>query len=564
MWGSALLAAALWLAGAVCTALPAGQNSLKCDPEKQYEYLGRCCNKCQPGTHIKAKCTSVANTTCSPCGPNEYMSVWNEDWKCTRHVVCDSGKALRESYKGNSTYPRECECTEGYHFDMKQDICMENVKCPPGSGVQLPVQSNKNTVCIPCPVGYFSNSSSATDACTRWSNCTDGELQMIIPGTNVSDAICDRHIVLQDLTKVVILIIFPIVASGIVICIIYIVCCRKRFSALLARVQDWAQQSYDQVHGSQKKNPLNEQMKSESRDCIHKEYSPSEERSPLKESMFYQGRKIPTEDEYTDHRRSPEPENGSMAVHMDSILDLDMGSLGASPGFSDASSDRLLPPFQEEGVSIPLYSHYHCGQSAKEISDNSARDPLDNVSGHCTPQHAFHGFSQAAHPTSQRNDGEEPCSCFTDKPYSRSDSSASGSSTTDIPPPLSGNVSGNYNTTVISTAPVMNIKTDLVVVYYNSSSQDAHATTEEEDTMRRPTQEESQSHYNSFVANTQPTKYTDVPCSSTSDTDSKMFADHRSSQDGLDTVSQEESYIVLSPNISFLPVQEEGKPEFYL
>ncbi|XP_044151650.1 tumor necrosis factor receptor superfamily member 11A [Bufo gargarizans] len=547
--------AALLMVGALCWALPVRQNSLQCDLGKQYGHLGRCCNKCPPGTHMKAKCTSTANTTCSPCGPNEYMSVWNEDLKCTLHMVCDPGKVLRVTFNGNSTYPRECECIEGYHFDTKQEICMENVKCPPGSGVQIPVQSNKNTVCVPCPVGYYSNSTSATDGCTRWTNCTDLGLQEIVPGSNMSDAFCDRYIVPQDLTKVVILIIFPVVASGIVICIIYAVCHRKKFSAFIAQLQDWLRQSCDQEHESQLKTPFSDQGE----DCIHKTYAFSEECSLLKESVVPQGRMIPTENEYMDPRGSPEPENESMVARMGSTSDSEIGCPGTFLGFSDTSSDRLLSPSQEEGVSIPLYSHHHCGQSAKEIQDNSARDPVDNVCGHYASQHTFHVFSQAAHPTPERSDGEEPCSCCTDRQFSRNGSSASSTPTTDIPPPSSGN-----HTTVLSTAPVMNIKTDLVVVYYNASSQDTHTAAETEDTTSRPMQEENQSHYDSFVANTQSPRYTDIPCSSVSDTDTKMFADELTSPSCLDTFSQDQPNIFFSPNTNVLPVQEEGKPEFYL
>ncbi|XP_056376968.1 tumor necrosis factor receptor superfamily member 11A [Hyla sarda] len=548
-----LLTAALWITGALCRALPGIQNSLKCDPEKQYEHHGQCCNKCPPGTFMKAKCTPFANTTCHPCGPNGYMSVWNEDLSCTLFMVCDAGKALRISFKGNSTYPRECECFDGYHFDTKLELCLENSKCPLGFGVQIPVQSNKNTVCVPCPVGYYSNTSSATGACTQWTNCTDVGLKVIVPGTDISDAKCDRQSVLPDLTKMVILIIFIIVATGIVICIIYIVHFRKNYSAFIGQEK----QSYDQVHKSQEK-VFSKQI--ESKDCIHRVHSSSGDHDPLKESVTYQGRLIPTEDEYMDQRKSPEPENGSMAAGTDSTSDI--GSLGTVYGFSDTSSDRLLPPSQEEGVSIPLYSHHHCGQSAKEIQDNYARGPV--ACSHCASQQTFQGFSQATHPTPERNDGEEPCFCFTDRQYSRSESSASSTTTTDPPSPPSGNVTGNHNTTVISTAPVMNIKTDLVVVYYNSASQETPTVNENVDTMRRPTQEESQSHYDSFVGNTQPPRYRDIPCSSVSDTDSKMFVHQLSSQDSLDMFSQEQPSIFLSPNASFLPVQEEGKPEFYL
>ncbi|XP_072008803.1 tumor necrosis factor receptor superfamily member 11A [Engystomops pustulosus] len=555
-----LLTAALWTVGALCMARSLAQT---CDLEKQYVHHRRCCNKCPPGTHLKIRCTSTANTTCSLCGHNEYMSFWNEDLKCTRHIVCDPGKALRTSYMGNSTAPRECVCIEGYHFDTRQEICMENNKCHLGFGVQLPVQTNKNTVCIPCPVGYYSNTSSAMEACKRWTNCTDVGLEEIIEGTNISDAICDRRIVLKDMTKVVILIIFPIVASGIVICIIYAVCFRKKFRVLIEQVQSWVQQSCRQEHGSQKKTAFKEQAKNESKDCIHINHSSLEEHKLLTESVAHLGRMIPIEDEYMDQRRSPEPENGSMFAMMGSASDLEIISIGTAPGFSDTSSDRLLPPSQEEGISIPLYSHHHCGQSAKEIQENSARDPVDNVSSHCASQQAFHAFPQAAHSAPERPVGEEPCSCFTERQYSRNGSSVSSSPTTDTPP-LSGNVTGNQSTTVISTAPVMNIKTDLVVVYYNSCVQDTHTATETEDTTTWPMQEESQSHHESFVANTQSPRYTDVPFSSVSEADSKSFADESSSPDSVNRFSSEHSNVFFSPNRNVLPVQEEGKPEYYL
>ncbi|XP_077125855.1 tumor necrosis factor receptor superfamily member 11A [Ranitomeya variabilis] len=562
MESCALLTAALWTMAVLCTARPGTQNSLNCDPHKQYENRGRCCAKCPPGTHMKAKCTPIANTTCSPCGPNEYMSVWNEDVKCTHYRVCDSGNALRETFKGNSTYPRECECFEGYYFDVKQDICMENDRCLPGFGVQFPVQSNKNTVCTPCPVGYYSNTSSATDACIHWTNCTYVGLHEIVPGTNISDAICDRHVVSPDLSNVIITIIVLIVVSGIMICIIYSVCYKKKkFSTLIVQVQNWVQKSCDQEHGSQKKIPYKEQIKDDSRDCLR---SSPEERNLLKESLVHQGRMIPTEVEYLEEGRSLETEHGSMVAGLDSTLDLDIGSLGTLLGVSDTSSDRLLPPSQEEGVSIPLYSHNHCGQSAKEIQDDCARDLVNNVCSHCASQHTFQAFSQATYPSPERNDGEEPCSCFTDRQYSRSGSCASSSPTTEVPSTPSGNVTGNQNTTVISTAPVMHIKTDIVVVYYNSSSQDTNAATKDEDSMRWPTQEESHSHNDSFVINTQPPRYTDIPCSSIPDSDSKISPDQLRSPNSRDLFCQEEPKIFSSPNSHFVPVQEEGKPEYYI
>ncbi|PIO31936.1 hypothetical protein AB205_0129090 [Aquarana catesbeiana] len=86
------------------------------------------------------RCIFSVDTVCSPCGPNEYMSVWNDDLKCALHMVCDAGKALQVLHNGNSTYPRECVCIDGHHFYSNEEICMENTNCPPGFGVQTPAE----------------------------------------------------------------------------------------------------------------------------------------------------------------------------------------------------------------------------------------------------------------------------------------------------------------------------------------------------------------------------------------------------------------------------------------
>uniref|UniRef100_A0A8C7E4T5 Tumor necrosis factor receptor superfamily member 5 n=1 Tax=Naja naja TaxID=35670 RepID=A0A8C7E4T5_NAJNA len=136
-----------------------------CSSEQQYEYSGQCCTKCEPGKYMAKKCTAFSETVCKPCGSNEYMDIWNEEEKCFLQKICDRGKALIEVIPGNSTFQKQCACTAGYHWNRDCDCCRRNTKCSPGSGVKFPIQQDKNTVCVPCPTGYFSNVSSATDAC---------------------------------------------------------------------------------------------------------------------------------------------------------------------------------------------------------------------------------------------------------------------------------------------------------------------------------------------------------------------------------------------------------------
>uniref|UniRef100_A0A8C0F3V3 TNFR-Cys domain-containing protein n=1 Tax=Bubo bubo TaxID=30461 RepID=A0A8C0F3V3_BUBBB len=188
-------AEALQLYGFSCPLSPSlAQLSLQitppCESEQHYEYSGRCCTKCEPGKYMSARCTGSSDSVCQPCGPNEYMDVWNEEDKCLLHKICDQGKALREVNPGNSTFQRQCACTMGYHWNEDCDCCQRNSICAPGFGVQHPVQQDKDTMCIPCARGYFSKVASSTDECKSWTNCTALGMAEIMPGTDKSDAVC--------------------------------------------------------------------------------------------------------------------------------------------------------------------------------------------------------------------------------------------------------------------------------------------------------------------------------------------------------------------------------------
>lgn len=124
-----------------------------------------------------------------------------------------------------------------------------------------------------------------------------------------------------------------------------------------------------------------------------------------------------------------------------------------------------------------------------------------------------------------------------------------------------GNVTGNNNTTVISSAPVMNIKTDMVIVYYRGNSQDTDIPCESEENIKRPMQEERQDHCDSFVANAPLYNYNDIPSCSVPDTDCTEVEGNL--RDSNCPVMCNQDNIMFCQNTDYLPVQEEGKPEFY-
>lgn len=163
----------------------------------------------------------------------------------------------------------------------------------------------------------------------------------------------------------------------------------------------------------------------------------------LKEIETPRGRLIPMEDEYLDQRRSPEPENGSIVAGMESLSDLESGSLGTSHAYSDTSSDRLL--FPNEEVTFPPCPEHHCSQSAKEAPRNRTEDycipdPVDKNYGQHSSRHEFHIYPQPYYHMPEKNTDKEPCSCFTNAQYTRSSSknSTDNMSSPGTPPTPSG------------------------------------------------------------------------------------------------------------------------------
>ncbi|KAL2777959.1 tumor necrosis factor receptor superfamily member 11A isoform 3 precursor [Daubentonia madagascariensis] len=218
------------------------QLSPPCPSERHYELLGRCCSKCEPGKYMSSKCTTASDSVCLPCGPDEYLDTWNEEDKCLLHTVCDAGKALVAADPGNRTAPRRCACTAGYHWSHDCACCRRNSQCAPGLGAQHPVQLNKDTVCKPCLVGYFSDAFSSMDKCKPWTNCTLLGKTVEHPGTEKSDVVCSSSLPSRKppnepqiyLPGLIILLFFICVA--IVAAVVFGVYYRKKGKALTGNV----------------------------------------------------------------------------------------------------------------------------------------------------------------------------------------------------------------------------------------------------------------------------------------------------------------------------------------
>ncbi|KAF1481027.1 Tumor necrosis factor receptor superfamily member 11A, partial [Pygoscelis antarcticus] len=574
-----------------------------CESEQHYEYSGRCCTKCEPGKYMSARCTSTSDTVCQSCGPNEYMDVWNEEDKCLLHKICDQGKALREVNPGNSTFQRQCACTMGYHWNEDCDCCQRNTICAPGFGVKHPVQQDKDTMCTPCPRGYFSKVASSTDECKSWTNCTALGMAEIVPGTDKSDAVCaERKMAApsEDGTNrilyVLIVILFFAALIGIVIFIIYY---KNKGKKLTADLQNWANEVCSQIKGTKEPprdafvtvNTTNATVPHTSEGvcllgpagspapgnlCCTSGHAPCRNGSPgmvpceaggsLQEFSVVTGTDddhfppVPTEDEYMDKDLNTtdylsllsrtasktvssfsEPmeagENDSLNQYFSGIgstedISVSQGSHPSSDtGGAHTATDKLLQKSCQHAHSClketgnkdtdRFATNYdsekvcvRCGISYREsprkwskpccaAADSASTSPETGSYAHCT---CGLNFLSAGQSTLASDHGmKDASSDSTNMKYQNANRSTSGtnSSTSDLPP-ASGNVTGNSNSTFISSGQVMNFKGDIIVVYLSQNSQEgATASGPSEENVGSPVQEENHIRCETFAGNAQ-------------------------------------------------------------
>ncbi|XP_075350085.1 tumor necrosis factor receptor superfamily member 11A [Mycteria americana] len=591
----------------LCLAAAGKQLSLQitppCESEQHYEYSGRCCTKCEPGKYMSARCTGTSDSVCQPCGPNEYMDVWNEEDKCLLHKICDQGKALREVNPGNSTFQRQCACTMGYHWNEDCDCCQRNTICAPGFGVEHPVQQDKDTMCTPCPRGYFSKVASSTDECKSWTNCTALGMAEIVSGTDKSDAVCTERKMPEPsedgtnrILYVLIVILFFVALIGIVIFIVYY---KNKGKKLTADLQNWANEVCSQIKGT--KEPPRDAFvtmdttnaavpqTSEGVCLLGPDGSPApgnscctsgrapcrtgspgtapckaggslQEFSVVTETDDDHFPPVPTENEYMDKDLNTtdylsllsrtasktvssfsEPmeagENDSLNQYFSGIGSTEDVSVsqGSHPSSdtdgAHAVTDKLLQKACQRAHSClketgnkdtdRFATNYdsekvcvRCGVSYREpprkwskpccaVADSASTSPKTGSCAQCT---CGLNILSAGQSTLASDHGMEDASSYsTNMKYQNTNRSTSGtnSSTSDLPP-ASGNVTGNSNSTFISSGQVMNFKGDIIVVYLSQNSQEgAMASGPSEENVGSPVQEENLSRCETFAGNAQ-------------------------------------------------------------
>ncbi|XP_059562248.1 tumor necrosis factor receptor superfamily member 11A isoform X2 [Myotis daubentonii] len=537
---------------ALCALLGPLQVTLQitppCASERHYEHFGRCCNKCEPGTYMSAKCTTTSESVCLPCGRDEYLDSWNEEDKCLLHKVCDTGKALVAVEPGNRTAPRRCACMAGYHWSEDCDCCRRNAECAPGLGARHPVQLNKDTVCEPCLVGYFSDAFSSTEKCKPWTNCTSLGQMEARHGTDKSDVVCSYSLLSTELPNepqiflpsLIILLLF--VSVALVAVVFSAVYYRKQGKALTANLWRWVNETCGRLSGN-KEPSGNNFSRTPMEASSQRELCDGVLLLTLEEKMFSEDlcwpegagvcrgacagcpqaedtrmltlvsemegdsfKQIPMEDEYVDRppqtpasllgltgpgSRStppfPEPlevgEDDSLSqafTGTESLPDSKSCNLAEPPCRTDwipMSSEKYLQK-EVEGGNCPHWAASTSADGCAGCGNPSGEDRepfLGSPKSGPLPQCAYSMGLPPEEAAEEAEAGGQPWDEADARPPSSSRGGPGSGSPSSEQPPASGNVTGNSNSTFISSGQVMNFKGDIIVVYVSQNSQEGPA-----------------------------------------------------------------------------------------
>ncbi|XP_073930983.1 tumor necrosis factor receptor superfamily member 5 isoform X2 [Castor canadensis] len=167
-------------------------------------------------------CTEHPKTQCVPCRKGEFLNTWNRETRCHQHKYCDPNLGLRVLMEGTLETDTTCTCEEGQHCTSHAcESCALHTECSPGSGVKQMATGTSDTICEPCPVGFFSNVSSAFEKCRPWTSCEAKDLVVLQEGTKLTDAVCGFQ------TRTRALVVIPIVTGILLVIFLVSVFIRK-------------------------------------------------------------------------------------------------------------------------------------------------------------------------------------------------------------------------------------------------------------------------------------------------------------------------------------------------
>ncbi|XP_066296089.1 tumor necrosis factor receptor superfamily member 10B-like [Branchiostoma lanceolatum] len=148
------------------------------------------CDWCKPGEYMNRPCTEHSPTECIPCPWEHYTEYYNQELECLLCQQCNlkDHEHEHEALPCTAEQNRQCECDDGYY--MLLEFCRPHSECPIGHGVKEKGTPWKNTRCMRCRTGTFSDEDSSTAECTSHTNCTARGECVVQQGNRKRDNLC--------------------------------------------------------------------------------------------------------------------------------------------------------------------------------------------------------------------------------------------------------------------------------------------------------------------------------------------------------------------------------------
>ncbi|XP_056455768.1 tumor necrosis factor receptor superfamily member 14-like isoform X2 [Gadus chalcogrammus] len=167
--------------------------SANCRPA-EYSTEEGCCPTCPPGMFVSRHCTEFS-TSCASCTEGTFQDGDNGREQCFASKHCDPGLGLKVKKSCSSTSDAVCEVLDGFFCsDSNGGGCraaQRHTVCSPGQYIGQRGTADKDTECLHCTDGTFSDGTSSS--CQNHTKCESVGLNLMRPGTDSTDSECGEH-----------------------------------------------------------------------------------------------------------------------------------------------------------------------------------------------------------------------------------------------------------------------------------------------------------------------------------------------------------------------------------
>ncbi|XP_030224839.1 tumor necrosis factor receptor superfamily member 14 isoform X4 [Gadus morhua] len=136
-----------------------------------------------------------SSTKCSSCPDGTFQAGNNKEKQCSTCTKCDAGLGLKVKKSCSSTSDAVCEVLDGFFCsDSNGGGCraaQRHTVCSPGQYIGQRGTADKDTECLHCTDGTFSDGTSTS--CQNHTNCESVGLNLMKPGTDSTDSECGEH-----------------------------------------------------------------------------------------------------------------------------------------------------------------------------------------------------------------------------------------------------------------------------------------------------------------------------------------------------------------------------------